>query len=101
MKPYENNREYLNEVWKRVRVHDYDRFQLEKIKENKKLSRQIEIKLSCLVFGSLSFISLILYFILGISIELLIICIPIFLIGAQIYEYLSFNETKRRIHCEN
>ncbi|WP_353093163.1 hypothetical protein [Tissierella praeacuta] len=101
MKYYEDERRYLNEIWKKVRTHEYDRYQLEKTKENKKLLRRIEIKLSLLIFGSLAFISLMLYFILGISMEMLMICIPAFLLGAQVYEYLTFYETKRRIFCEN
>ncbi|MBU5313766.1 hypothetical protein KQI38_17210 [Tissierella carlieri] len=101
MRPDENNREYLNEVWRRVRVQEYDRYQLDKIKENKKFLRMIEIKLSLSIFGGLSFLSLILYFILGVSMEWLIICISAFLIGAEIYDYLSFSEAKRRIYYEN
>ena len=101
MRPEENNRDYLNEVWRRVRVQEYDKYQLEKITENKKFVRRMEIKLSLLIFGSLSVISIILYFILGISMEWLIICISAFLIGAETYDYLSFNEAKRRIYYEN
>ncbi|MDU5080186.1 hypothetical protein CIW83_04665 [Tissierella sp. P1] len=101
MRSEENNRKYLNEVWRRVRVQEYDRYQLDKIKENKKFLRMIEIKLSLSIFGGLSFLSLILYFILGVSMEWLIICISAFLIGAEIYDYLSFNEAKRRIYYEN
>ena len=78
MRSEENNRDYLNEVWRRVRVQEYDKYQLEKITENKKFLRRIEIKLSLLIFGGLSFISVILYFILGVSMEWLIICISAF-----------------------
>jgi hypothetical protein len=101
MRPCEDNRQYLNEVWRKVRIQEYDRYQLEKIKENKKILRKIEMKLSCIIFGSLTFISLILYFILGLSMELVSVCIPAFLLGAQVYEYLSVREIKRRICCEN
>ncbi|MBU5436449.1 hypothetical protein KQI42_00430 [Tissierella sp. MSJ-40] len=101
MRPCEDNRQYLNEVWRKVRIQEYDRYQLEKIKQNKRILRKIEIRLFCLIFGSLAFISLILYFILGLSMEWLSICVPAFLLGAQVYEYWSIKETKRRIYCEN
>ncbi len=96
-----NSRQYLDEIWTKVRVQEYDRYQLEKAEKNKRLLRKIEIKMSCLVFGSLALMSLILYFIFGISMQLLIICASAFLLGTQVYEYLSFMEAKRRIYLEN
>ncbi|SCG82039.1 hypothetical protein DW1_0419 [Proteiniborus sp. DW1] len=101
MESGENTRQYLDEIWKKVRVQEYDRYQLEKAEENKKILRKMEIKLSCLVFGCLGFMSLILYFILGFSMEWLVMCIPAFLIGVQFFEYLSFILAKRRIYFEN
>ncbi|WIV11931.1 hypothetical protein [Proteiniborus sp. MB09-C3] len=97
----ENSRQYLSEVWRKVKIQEYDRYQLEKAKANKKLLRSIEIKLSCLIFGSLALMSLILYFVLGLSMRWLIACVSAFLFGVQIYEYLSFVEAKRRIYLEN
>lgn len=93
--------QYVSEIWRRVKILEYDKYQLEKAKENKKLLRNIEIKMSCIVFGSLSFMSLVLYFILGISMVWLMICIPAFLSAAQIYEYIRFKVVKRRIYLEN
>ncbi len=97
----EENNQYISEIWSKVRIQEYDRYQLEKAEENKKLLRNIEIRMSCLVFGSLSLISLLLYFILGVSMVWLIICIPAFLTAAQIYEYVRFVIVKRRIYLEN
>lgn len=95
------NSQYLSEIWSKVRIQEYDRHQLEKAEENKKLLRNIEIRMSCFVFGSLSIMSILLYFILGVSMVWLIICIPAFLSAAQLYEYVRFKVIKRRIYLEN
>ena len=97
----DENSQYVSEVWSKVRILEYDRYQLEKAKENKRLLKSIEIKISCFLFGSLSFMSILLYYIFGVSMEWLIICIPAFLSAAQIYEYVRFIIVKRRIYLEH
>lgn len=96
-----NNRQYLNEVWKRVRLQEYERNQIKKVEERNKTLRKMELKLFCKVFGSLSLMSFIFYLILGLNSVGFAICVSAYLIGAQIYDYLNFNEAKRRSHSEN
>lgn len=97
----ESNHQFVNEIWRRVRIQEYERYQLEKAEANRRLLRRMEIQMSCLLFGSFSLISLILYLILGFGMTWLIICAPTFLLGVQVYEYLTFEMVKRRIYLEN
>ena len=32
----ENDHKYINEIWRRINIKEYDKIQLQKIKENKK-----------------------------------------------------------------
>lgn len=97
----EDNRKYVNEVWNRVRVKEYDKAQIEKVRENKRVLRKIQLRWILSIFGVSAVLALALYFKFGVEMELLTISTLIFLIASQLYEYFLFREIKRRIYYEN
>ena len=96
-----DNRKYLNEVWNRVRILEYDKAQFEKIRENKRVLRKIQLRWMLSIFGVSTVLALASYFKLGVDILSLIISTFIFLIASQLYEYLSFREIRRKIDYEH
>ena len=96
-----DNRKYLNEVWNRVRILEYDKAQFEKIRENKRVLRKIQLRWMLSIFGVSTVLALTLYLELGFDILSLIISTFIFLIASQLYEYLSFREIRRKIDYEH
>ena len=96
-----DNRKYLNEVWNRVRILEYDKAQLEKIRENKRVLRKIQLRWMLSIFGVSTVLALASYFKLGVDILSLTISTFIFLIASQLYEYLSFREIRRKIDYEH
>ncbi len=100
MEGREDNRKYLNEVWRRVNILEYDKAQIEKIKENKRTLREIQLRWILSIFGAPIILSLILLLKIGIGIGLLATLTLVFLIASQVYEYFLFREVKRRIYYE-
>ena len=100
MEGREDNRKYLDEVWKRVNVLEYDKVQIEKIKENKRKLKKIQLRWILLIFGMPIILSLILFLRTGVGIVQLTAVTLVFLIASQIYEYFLFREVKRRIYYE-
>ena len=96
-----DNRKYLNEVWNRVRILEYDKAQFEKIRENKRVLRKIQLRWLISIFGVSTVLALASYFKLGVDILSLTISTFIFLIASQLYEYLSFREIRRKIDYEH
>lgn len=96
-----DNRKYLNEVWNRVRILEYDKAQLEKVRKNERVLRKIQLRWMLLIFGVSTVLALTLYLELGVDILSLIISTFIFLIASQLYEYLSFREIRRKIDYEH
>ena len=96
-----DNRKYLNEVWNRVRILEYDKAQFEKIRENKRVLRKIQLRWMLSIFGVSTVLALASYFKLGVDILSLTISTFIFLIASQLYEYLSFREIRRKIDYEH
>jgi hypothetical protein len=96
----EDNRKYLNEVWRRVNVLEYDKAQIEKVRENKRALRKIQLRWILSIFGLPIILSLIIFFKVGIKIGSLAILTLAFLIASQVYEYFLFKEVKRRIYYE-
>ena len=95
------NCKYLNEVWNRIRILEYDKAQFEKIRENKRVLRKIQLRWMLSIFGISTVLALTLYLKLGFDIVLLMISTFIFLIASQLYEYLSFREIRRKIYYEH
>jgi hypothetical protein len=100
MEGREDNRKYLDEVWRRVDVLEYDKAQIEKVKENKRKLKKIQLRWILLIFGMPIILSLILFLKIGIGIVQLTIVTLVFLIASQAYEYFLFLEVKRRIYYE-
>lgn len=96
----EDNRKYLNEVWRRVNVLEYDKAQIEKVKENKRKLKKIQLRWILSIFGAPTIFSLILFLKIGIGIVQLTAATLVFLIASQVYEYFLFREIKRRIYYE-
>lgn len=96
-----DNHKYLDEVWNRVRILEYDKSQLEKIRENKRVLRKIQLRWFLLIFGVSTVLALTLYFKLGLEIVSLTISTFVFLSASQLYEYFSFREIRRKIYYEH
>jgi len=101
MDSWENDHKYINEIWRRINIKEYDKIQLQKIKENKKTLKRIRIRWMTSTFGISSAVSLTLYFKFGMGMKLILMSTLIFLVSSQLYEYFSFKEIKRRIYREN
>ncbi|MEW8973032.1 MAG: hypothetical protein AB2375_02465 [Tissierellaceae bacterium] len=101
MKENQENRKYLDEVWRRIRILEYDDAQIKRVRENKRLVRKIQLRWTLWIFGIPTAIALALFFKCGIEVISLGISTLVFLIASQVYEYLSFIEVRRKIYYEH